>query len=137
MCLSIAVDDGYGFNMNEPLFFNKKGLPGLHRENMNTYCKLVVSIEFSQIDLVFVGNRCDTNINMSNNKLSKSKTRAHTKGFNITIPGCTSDTGFTTMGITVLTGEPVCTVVIIQKSTELNFVEINDFDKETNEILAW
>ena len=39
-----------------------------------------------------------------------------------------SDTHFTTMGITALTGESVCCVVIIQKMTALTFIERYRFD---------
>ena len=34
------------------------------------------------------------------------------------------------MGITALTGEPVCCVVIIQKASELNVIERYGFDVE-------
>ena len=79
---------------------------------------------------MFVADRCGINTNMSNDKLSNGNKRAHTKGWNVTIPGCTSNTHFTTMGITALTGKPVCAVVIIQKTTSLNFLERFGFDME-------
>ena len=70
---------------------------------------------------------------MLNNKLlSNGNKRAQTKGCSVQILGYTSNTHFTTMGITALTREPVCAVVIIQQSTELNFIENMDLILKQN-----
>ena len=70
---------------------------------------------------------------MPNDRLSGGNKRLHTKGTDVTLPGCTSDTHFTTMCFTSLDGSPVCCVVIIQKPGKLNQGERFGFDVDA----AW
>ena len=88
-----------------------------------------MDVKFTRPDLVFFADERSINTNMSKEKLSAGDNKdLHTKGCRVLIPACTSDTHFTTMGITALTGESVCCVVIIQKMTALTFIERYRFD---------
>ena len=92
----LLIEDGYGVKISTPLFYDRVGLPLAADDTQNRYAKKV-DIKFSRPNLVFVANECGTNMNMSKDKLSSGNKRAHKKGCNMTIPGCTSDTHFTTL----------------------------------------
>ena len=125
----LFVKHGYGEKMQEPSFFGKarkeivSGYNGIPFENL-------VDVKYIRPDLVFVADKCSTNTNMSKEKLSADNDKyLHTKRYRVSVPACTSDTHFITMGLTaVLTGEPVCCVCIVQKSTVLTFIERYGFD---------
>ena len=88
-----------------------------------------MNVRFTRPDLVFVADKFGTNTNMSKEKLSAGNNKyLHTKGCRVSVPACIRDTHFTTMGLTALMGEPVCCVVIIQKTAALTFIERFGFD---------
>ena len=124
----LFVKHGYGEKMQLPSFFDVKGKE-IDDGNYEISFGKVVDVKFTRPDLIFVADECGTNTNMSKDKLSAGNNKyLHTKGCKVSVPACTSDTHFTTMGITALTGDPVCCVVIIQKTAALTFIERYRFD---------
>ena len=118
--------DGYAMKMSVPSFYDKSG-NAVDAKDDNSYRKLV-NLKLTRPDLIFVADECDTNTNMSKDKVSAGNKIIHQKGISVSMPGCTSDTHVTTMGITALTGDSVYCVVIIQKTTPFNFIERYGFD---------
>jgi hypothetical protein len=110
---------GYATKLPSPLFYDDNG----QECPQDQAFAMPVDLQFTRPELVFCADECGTNTNMSNDRLSGGNKRVHKKGTNVTIPSCTSDTHFTTMGFTALDGRPVCCVVIIQKKAALTFSE--------------
>ena len=117
---------GYATKLPSPLFYNQQGV----RCDESDAFGLPVNYDFKRPDLVFCADECGTNTNMSNDRLSGGNKRVHRRGTKVLLPGCTSDTHFTTMGFTSLDGRPVLCVVIIQKQGKLNQAERFGFDVE-------
>ena len=88
----------------------------------------MVDLALKYLHLVFVMDACGTNTNMSKDKKSLGNKQSTMKGSKVTVPACTSDVHFTTIGFTALTGDPVFCVVILEKSLPLTYAEINGFD---------
>ena len=107
--------DGYALKTSVPPFYDKSG-NAVDANDDSSYGKLV-NLKLTRPDLIFVADECGTDTNMSKDKVSAGNKKIHQKGISVSMPGCTSDTHFTMMGITTLTGDPVCCVVIIQKTS--------------------
>ena len=126
----LLLQEGHATKLRAPAFFNKNGTRlQANVINKNSYGK-EVDMQLIRPDLIFVGDEFSIKPNMSKDRLAAGNKRMHQKGLSVALPRYTSDTHFTTMGITALTGEPVCCVVIIQKTPELNFIERYGFDVE-------
>ena len=108
--------DGYAMKMSVPLFYDKRG-NAVDANDANSYGKLV-NLKLTRPDLIFVADEWGANTNTSKDKVSAGNKRIHQKGISVSMPGFTSDTHFTTtMGIIALTRDPICCVVIIQKTS--------------------
>ena len=107
----LLVKHGYGEIMNNPCFFDSNGQKIANDVVVNDgiappFGKRV-DVKFIRPDLVFVADECGSNTNMSKDKLSAGNDKyVHAKGCGVTLPRCTSDTHFLTMGITSLTEIP-------------------------------
>jgi hypothetical protein len=114
---SLLEEGGYAEKLSVPILCDTFGYPCDEEEN--AYRKSV-DLAFTRPELVLCADECD--------RLSRGNKRCHTRGTKVTLPGCTSDTHFTTLGFTSLDGRPVCCVVIIQKPGGLNLGEQYGFD---------